>query len=373
MYKQVVLGISLAAFSLACHAQMQTIKVNGTVSASAQLTTPSAESNALTSAPVMKNVKLMKLDLTPAQKHKFLQTKSASLLKNVKSSQQQDLPSSADVGMNGVPVLDQGQHGTCATFANTAAVDAILGRGDYVSQLCQLTVGTYIERRSYSMSGWDGSFGPYVLNQMLHYGIASKDNQRVKKCGGLAEYPGDDEYETGRAMSLDAFKTISEKLDDEYQGTYFYWRPILDIATRFGMDDTSAFDPENVLNQVKQTLASKDQNSASRVTFGVSLPYRHCSAGACARTHKRYDTWALTQEILDDTDPDLGGHEMIITGYDDDAIAKDKQGGEHKGLLTIRNSWGEDVGDKGNFYMTYDYFKKFVMEVQKVAIARNLQ
>ncbi|MGF2339111.1 C1 family peptidase, partial [Acinetobacter baumannii] len=70
--------------------------------------------------------------------------------------------------------------------------------------------------------------------------------------------------------------------------------------------------------------------------------------------------------------PFFGGHEMIITGYDDNAIAVDDNGREHKGLFTLRNSWGEQFGDKGNFYMSYDYFKVLTIEAQRIrALADN--
>lgn len=40
----------------------------------------------------------------------------------------------------------------------------------------------------------------------------------------------------------------------------------------------------------------------------------------------------------------IGGHAVIAVGYDDS-----------KQLVTIRNSWGKDWGDKGYFYMPYAY------------------
>ena len=57
---------------------------------------------------------------------------------------------------------------------------------------------------------------------------------------------------------------------------------------------------------------------------------------------------------------------MVITGYDDDAIAKDSAGQEHQGLLTLRNSWGANAGNHGDFYMSYDYFKLLVVEAQRI-------
>jgi C1A family cysteine protease len=41
----------------------------------------------------------------------------------------------------------------------------------------------------------------------------------------------------------------------------------------------------------------------------------------------------------------LGGHAVLIVGYDDDK--------EH---LIVRNSWGDKWGDNGYFYMPYDFF-----------------
>lgn len=43
-------------------------------------------------------------------------------------------------------------------------------------------------------------------------------------------------------------------------------------------------------------------------------------------------------------DRPIGGHAMICVGYDD-----------KKQHFIIRNSWGEDAGDKGYFYMPYEY------------------
>ena len=51
---------------------------------------------------------------------------------------------------------------------------------------------------------------------------------------------------------------------------------------------------------------------------------------------------------------------MVITGYDDEATAKDESGQIHQGLFTLRSSWGYWVGDWGNFYMSYDYAQTLI-------------
>lgn len=267
-----------------------------------------------------------------------------------------DLPSAISLGMNGVPVLDQGFHGSCVTFATTAAVDAVIGNGDYISQLCNLELGSYLENKSYMPSGWDGSFGPWVYDQMLRFGIVSKENQTTRSCAGVTAYPLRDFSDEGKPFAIDDFKTMSEDVSNSFYPNYY-----MNFFQRFDDKFSNTDQVEHVLGLVKQALAK-----GNRLTFGTFIvlsPY--CSAGACASYHAPQDTWALTKEIQ--TPPfGTGGHEMVITGYDDNAVATDSDGNKHQGLLILRNSWGEEAGDNGNYYMTYDYFKKFVGEVEEI-------
>jgi hypothetical protein len=267
-----------------------------------------------------------------------------------------DSGKSVQLGMNQVPPLDQGQHGSCATFANAAAIDALLNQGDYISELCVLQLGNYLEKNGYGVSGWNGSMGPLVLHQMQAFGIVSQQNQRSHGCGGLTEYPGNSSLTPKTDISLSEYRAISEPLND----TRIAWTPLLDIYQVF-LDNTS---PDATLKQVTKALDAGD-----RLTFGVLLfsPSQGV-AGAVGRYQKANDTWILTPDILRSikNHGDFGGHEMIITGYDDNATAVDAQGYQHKGLLTLRNSWGSRIGNQGDFYMSYDYFKTLAIEVQRI-------
>lgn len=266
-----------------------------------------------------------------------------------------ELPSQVQLGMNHVPVLEQGDHGSCAMFANSAAVDAALNRGDYISQLCQLELGQYLEQFGYNPSGWDGSIGPIVLNQMQAFGIVSKATQQASGCGGLTDYPTHDELPEAN-MTLADYHQLSEPLSDEALA----WSPVLDIYQMF-LDKA---DSEKTLLGVKHALNNRD-----RLTIGVLLfGPQYGVAGAVGKHHTTNDTWVLAPEMLEMllSWSIFGAHAMIITGYDDHAIAIDNDGNEHRGLLTLRNSWGERQGDHGNFYMSYDYFKTLAFEVQRI-------
>jgi hypothetical protein len=66
------------------------------------------------------------------------------------------------------------------------------------------------------------------------------------------------------------------------------------------------------------------------------------------------DTWIMIPEIEAHMSQDIfSGHAVIITGYDDNACVEDQCG-----LCTIRNSVGADLGEHGDFYVSYSDFKK---------------
>ncbi|WP_133131199.1 C1 family peptidase [Legionella yabuuchiae] len=262
------------------------------------------------------------------------------------------------LGMNNVPVLDQGSHGTCATFANTAAIDAILGQGDYISQLCHLQLGRHLQNVAYSPSGWQGSFGPVVLSQLDKFGIISKENQRKYGCGGETEYPRL-KGEPATEMSLLEFHNLSEGVYEKQ----IAWSSLVDVWQFISKE----IDPSTTLEQVKRSLREGD-----RVTFGVLLvDIQLGMVGAVGKHQVANDTWTLTPEIINDLQSNhawdnAGGHEMIITGYDDEALARDQYGRQYRGLLTLRNSWGAKAGNQGDFYMTYDYFRTLTLEAQRI-------
>ena len=312
-----------------------------------------------------KQIKLLKIELSEKAKHHFSH-KAQKLLTPTDQfadhiiHKNEKFPAKVQLGMNGVPVLNQGNHGSCAVFAITAALDAVLNKGDYISQLCHLQVGNYLATNGYTPSGWDGSIGRLVLSQLESTGIVSKEQQNAIGCGGLTEYPptGDDPESS---INLEEYHQISEPFD---HNTLNWWT-LLDVFDA----TTERLDTTLTLTAVKNSLANGD-----RVAFGILLlDFEHGLMGAVGKKGLTYDSWVLTPEIARDVylRPNFGGHEMVITGYDDNAVAIDDKGRTHRGLLTIRNSWGDKVGDHGNFYMSYDYFTLLVIEALRIHDASN--
>ncbi len=311
-------------------------------------------------APLTKSITILNIQLSNHAKltiENNIQLSTAPLANEEKNDIQVSRPAKVQLGMGNVPVLDQGRHGSCVTFAVTAAVDAVLQKGDYVSQLCQLQLGRYLEENtlSYTPGGWEGSIGRIVLGQIAQFGIVNKTQEAAQGCGGLTAYPMDDETIPSSTLSLDQFHRISEDANDHIE-----WATVLDMDDAFRED----LNRSEVLNKVKASLSTGDRLSFATLLFNTDAGI----AGAVGLNHVKNDTWLFTPEMERDFEKytDFGLHEMVITGYDDQATAKDSNGRVHRGILTIRNSWGNRVADQGDFYMTYDYFKNFVVEAHRI-------
>ncbi|KTD37527.1 cysteine protease [Legionella moravica] len=272
-----------------------------------------------------------------------------------------ELPRKVNVGMQLTPVLDQGYHGSCVTFAVTAALDATLGAGDYISQLCSLELGSYLAIHDKAQaSGWNGSYGSWVLQQISDYGIISKNHQKLNGCAGVKEYPLQEETNEGKPMSDSEFLAHSIPVSN-----LISWEALLQDEESF----SAKRDMNDVVFQIKEELAK-----GNRLTVGMLLDVYVGDAGAVGTNRAYNDTWMLTPEIVTDAMNGniYAGHELVITGYDDDLEVTDNEGHVNRGVFTLRNSWSKLAGDQGDYYVTYDYVKFLAMEVMAVRLkAKN--
>lgn len=293
-----------------------------------------------------------------ADAKRYLHDQLAQYPKNAvnHSSLSTELPRKVKVGMQLTPVLNQGYHGSCVTFAVTGALNALLGAGDYISQLCSLELGSYLAiHDKVNASGWNGSYGSWVLQQITDYGVISKNYQKLNGCADVREYPLEDELNEGMPMSDTEFLAHSVPISN-----LMSWQALLNDDDAF----SSQADMDQVVMQMKEELAK-----GNRMTIGILLDiYAGGDAGAVGSHHVLNDTWMLTPEIITDAmnDDISAGHELIVTGYDDDAEVTDDNGHVNRGVFTLRNSWSNLAGDHGNYYVSYDYVKFLALEVMAI-------
>lgn len=231
--------------------------------------------------------------------------------------------SAVDLTMNDVPVLDQGAYGTCVTFASTAVLDALLNKGDFVDQQCSLAHNLFLGNDL-----WDGAYyASEVIDPLKKHGVVQKN-----KCS--AKYPS---------------PSVKVKTED-YKNLVSKDVSVSDVSLKYykGIN----------LNNVRQALDSGHRiavgfqlkGNSDPITvqgFDVKVDGRKYKGGlwACkqAGSTKNYCGFAMA------------GHEVVIVGYDD-----------KQQLLKIRNSWSDDAGDNGDFYMTYEFFDAMVIDGTEV-------
>jgi hypothetical protein len=263
-----------------------------------------------------------------------------------------ELPRTVRVGMQLTPVLNQGRHGSCVTFAVTAALNAALGAGDYISQLCNLELGSYLAiNDKANASGWNGSYAPWVLQQITDYGIISQSYQKLNGCAGLRDYPLDNKTDEGLPMSDTEFMAHSIPISN-----LINWQSLLTDAEAF----SPKADMDEIIFKIKEELAK-----GNRLNVGILLDTNLGNAGAVGTNRAFNDTWMLTPKIIVDAMNDNihAGHELVITGYNDDLEVADSNGVVNRGVFTLRNSWSSLAGDHGDYYVTYDYLKFLALEV----------
>lgn len=225
-------------------------------------------------------------------------------------------PGAVDLGMSNVPVLDQGQYGTCVTFATTAAMDAALNAGDFISQQCALELTTALGNNY-----WDGAyFSAEIIEPLKSFGLVQQN-----KCNAI--YPNRYATITLSGYSLRIDKNITAK---NIQYNYYSTLSLDNVrqAIRSGHRVTVGFG----------LIATQDPMSVQG--FDVTVDGLRTAGGlwACSQNSSFTDYCTGTPNA---------GHEVVITGFDDT-----------QELLKVRNSWGTFVGDQGDYYMTYSYFTR---------------
>ncbi|KAB8030861.1 C1 family peptidase [Fluviispira multicolorata] len=209
-----------------------------------------------------------------------------------------------DLSMNQVPVLNQGADGTCVTFAVTAALDAKDKLGDYIDQQCALALA-----RGLNMNLWNGTFAKIVLNMIWKNGYIKKGS-----CFG-STYPN-----SRQVVNPQKYRDMSDKRYSENMTWYYEKRGNIEAL-------------KNAIDRGYRVLLGIDIPQLNG--FNVKINGKNYNGGlwACQQGNSR--NYCSMSGI---------GHEVLAYGYDD----KQK-------LIKIRNSWGQRLGESGDFYMTYNF------------------
>lgn len=261
------------------------------------------------------------------------------------------LASRVNLTMNGVPVLNQGIHPTCVSFALIAALDALKGAGDYYSPLCLLNLGKYIEQNGYKHSGWNYAENLPIFNRIREFGLVPTHIQKTYGCGGITQYPTDTN-DNSMAMTPEDYHRYSENMRHSGFNDYNF----------FVKDHNEV---NSIINFSRQAL-----NNGHRLVLMFASPVdEHNGIHGSYKTTQ--DSWVLSDELAEKLKnqseiDQLYGHDVVVVGYDDEVVIKDFQGKTHLGAVIVRNSWGEGLGNHGDFFISYDFLTALGLELLEI-------
>jgi C1A family cysteine protease len=208
------------------------------------------------------------------------------------------------------PIRNQGNMGSCTAFAGTGLMEMVLNikgakaAGKKVKHLSPLFF-YYAERQAMEESG---------------------DSPKATK------------NDTGASSGLAATTAIKVGAVREEDAPYkdgkpgIAWKPSPELFEAAGEYKFKSKKRINTIQGMKAALAAKKP-----FVFGLVL-YKSHMTEAVAKTGD-LPLPAKGEDII-------GGHAVVCVGYDD-----------AKQAFIVRNSWGTGWGDKGYFYMPYEFFK----------------
>jgi hypothetical protein len=253
-----------------------------------------------------------------------------------------------------MPVLNQAQTETCATFSTTAAVDITSENGsDYYSIYDSLKLGYALSQGDINLNAqienaisnagqtafpnpWNGSYPNIILAQYISYGMV----------------PGRDSYDQNGTFGSSESKTaISSSLSD-YKTPGISFTLLYNAAT--GMSSGSG----SYATLIKNALDAGDlvvigipiYGGIQGSNMGMTSWIYPDSSGNYYLCPNGYSSFSQDVWCKGGTSSQLqGGHAILVVGY----IENENYGGG--GYFIIRNSWGVSNGVNGNNFLSFDF------------------
>ncbi len=226
---------------------------------------------------------------------------------------QQPLPKKVDLRKEMSPVVNQYDIGSCTANALAACLEYIQLKQQKVAGI---QIHEFDEKHFYNLS-----------RLFVYYNTRSLIGMEMEDSGG---------YLRDGIKSL-AYKGACREILWPYTRTLLFRKPDEDAYNEAFKNRISDYARIKSLKEMKQALAN-----GFPFVFGF-IVYEGFESDEV------YRTGIMKMPRL--FERSLGGHAVCAVGYDDDFVFPDKR----KGAMIIRNSWGEEFGDKGHFYMPYDF------------------
>ena len=229
----------------------------------------------------------------------------------VRAAAAPSLPAAVDLRRWCSPIEDQGQIGACTAHAAAALIEYYERRafGSYID-ISRL----FLYKATRNLLNWTGDTGAYLrttMEAMVLFGVPPEQH-----------FPYD-----------------PANVDLEPSAFCYSFAQNYQTLSYFRLDSSRTTRPE-LLKLIKMNLAK-----GIPAMFGFTV-FSSINSGA--------KTGMIPFPVR--TDRREGGHAVAAMGYNDDlVIGHPYSGGEAKGAILIRNSWGRDWGESGYGWLPYEY------------------
>lgn len=207
--------------------------------------------------------------------------------------------------------LSQGQQGSCVGWASAYAARTILESAATGQDPNSLQFSPAFLYNQISMEGCQGSYVVDAMKTMMEVG-ALPLNEFPYNENDCNKRPTQDQVRAAQRYVMRGYNRLTKDGDD------------------YSIDQLA----------MKQNIAQ-----GAPVVIGMSV-------GGSFEQMNGQRSWIPTRSDYNNMDR-FGGHAMCVIGYDDNLDG---------GSFQIMNSWGDDFGQGGLFWMPYQHFEKFTHE-----------
>ena len=242
-----------------------------------------------------------------------------------------------------LPILSQGRVADCATVASVTAIYALMGRLGFPRELPSIRYAFYYARLQSYDKIQDSGVWLYntfqAINSRGKFGFGDGIPTEAQVPSGVLQHPNDEDWGEYNQQPTVEGGRVMPPLE-------IIFRSLSSCEHEAAADEGAPERPPFVTEMEDIKRAVK---RGRLILFSMEMSRRQWAQP----DSQLRETGVL--ELPYGTDDLVGGHTMVIVGYNN--FGYGGKYGRGQGAFKVRNSWGADFGDDGHLYLPYSLLR----------------